>query len=410
MTCQILSRVSSGTVKLYSPVARFATSLRESMPSPSWSYFLKVCSMFFFFWRADALCTAEVFAERAVFVAPSQVFMQVLILCSNLATSAFVSFASPCTGAKPSLISRPFFRTKSVQALEAARAISPVFSTPSATFSTSSTLRSDSRVCNGEAVSFNFFAISSAETMRQVRSKMSIFVFATAARLTLRSSSLFSWSFLLEESICSTRALACSSPLSLSSRIRCFWVPALSNSWARTSSSSCFSRTKFSGTAERTFWMILRMASTDFCSCFRASSASLFFFSSSSLLFASSSLLLRASSACFCSSAFFFSSSSFFFRMASICRFCSSSCLLRSSPSTFLSCWPRWRRSFLPPPPPVYRPCTVKVMSTSPSNGTFQPVTGGAVAFSPWKAQTWSPPTFGPNHQPQKLAPSLSSQ
>mmetsp|Transcript_776 Transcript_776/g.1723 ORF Transcript_776/g.1723 Transcript_776/m.1723 type:complete len:216 (-) Transcript_776:380-1027(-) len=56
----------------------------------------------------------------------------------------------------------------------------------------------------------------------------------------------------------------------------------------------------------------------------------------------------------------------------------------------------------------------VKVGSMGPSCGMFHSECGGLSASAPftggWNAQTWSPPTAGPNHHPLSSGPSRSSQ
>mmetsp|Transcript_60708 Transcript_60708/g.114611 ORF Transcript_60708/g.114611 Transcript_60708/m.114611 type:complete len:245 (-) Transcript_60708:137-871(-) len=217
----------------------------------------------------------------------------------------------------------------------------------------------------------------------------------TASRRSFRS---FSTSCLCSPTFCRcfvarpTRCFACSRAFAASSQTLIAWLPAAELFSSKTLASSPASASKVSGFASLTLCTTLLIASTALCSC---------------LLFSSSSLLTRGT----------FRASSFGF--VSLSRLRPASCpapllsgccqMPGGGPSSSFGlgggaggfggiCLAK----------PVAR---TMVVSASPSKGTFQPVVGGVLALCVgWYAQTWSPPTFGPNHQPQKLASDGSSQ
>mmetsp|Transcript_86070 Transcript_86070/g.221626 ORF Transcript_86070/g.221626 Transcript_86070/m.221626 type:complete len:270 (+) Transcript_86070:2218-3027(+) len=267
------------------------------------------------------------------------------------------------------------------------------------------------------------------------------------------------------------RLLACSRTLSISSLICALHVRTLMSSLSEASSIAFFISSKFSGLAFLTFVIALRMARIDCCSCrFRASSLSaasrcaaisaarranssscLFLLSSSILLrFSSSSLCLASSSAlalrsCLSFSIFCLPCSrplsasclrSFIWlpqfgsslSRVSLSSFCSASqvsvvaslifwIIFLIASLAFISVWEStgfgvssgfgFGISFASPPAPEM----ATEASIGPSGGTFQPLMHGKCDFrSGLWAQTWSPPTSGPNHQPLFFGPSRSSQ
>mmetsp|Transcript_25514 Transcript_25514/g.82178 ORF Transcript_25514/g.82178 Transcript_25514/m.82178 type:complete len:525 (-) Transcript_25514:1525-3099(-) len=359
------------------------------MSSQSLSYFSKVASISLVLSLAAARRTAVFLVARAVVMAPSAVRVHSLILCSSLARDCLISEGGwPGTTGDGSLISGPLCKMKSVHAFVLALASRPACSTPCATRSTSST-DSSASLSRGTAFSFSRLAPASASVTKLSSSSTNVLACSSASFFFLSSSSFFSCSFFLAMLICSMRARACSNPLSLSSCIRCLCEPVCSSSAASTSSNSFWSASKFSGAADRTFWMTLRIARVDFCSILLFSSASFFFPASSCNFRASASALVFASSSArFTSSILFRCSSSFFRLMSSITFFCSSNAFRLSSSSFFLlsSCWfCCFFSCFPPPPPPPPRSAT-----TTPRRRPIR-----TTRRTPMERRSWIPPPSG---------------
>mmetsp|Transcript_73758 Transcript_73758/g.139325 ORF Transcript_73758/g.139325 Transcript_73758/m.139325 type:complete len:333 (-) Transcript_73758:549-1547(-) len=308
MCSQMPSMASCGTRKSNSPRAKLSTSLRDSMPSASLSYFSKRSCMSLVASLAAARCTAFAFAPLACLIVLSAMCVQSLIRCSSCAKTCFVSDSgigwpgtswppgTTCAAASASFISGPLARMKSVQAFVICLDVSTASSAATDALSTSCTKCEESSCSSGAAITFSFSAWASAASTRSQSSFTRRFTWSSASLRLFSSAILFSSSARFCAVSCSMRFLACSIPLSLSSFIRCTWAPVFVSSSLRTSSNSEHNSAKFSGVASRTFWMTLLIASVDFCSARRFSSSSLLRFISSSFRLTSASFCLTSSS------------------------------------------------------------------------------------------------------------------
>mmetsp|Transcript_117139 Transcript_117139/g.331935 ORF Transcript_117139/g.331935 Transcript_117139/m.331935 type:complete len:343 (-) Transcript_117139:18-1046(-) len=297
------------------------TSFLESTPSPSLSYLEKIASMSLVLSLATARLTALSLAPRALMTVASTTREHSLICCSSFARPCFASEGWPGAAGRGSFIAGPFWRMNSVQARARALASPPASSTARAVACTSATLSSATSSSRGAAMSLRCSAPASAAARRCSSSRMSWRACSSSSRWCRSSASFFSCSFRRCSLTCSMRFRACSMPLSLSSVIRCFWLPVFRSSRRRISSSSFRSASKLSGVAVRTFCTTRRIARVDFCSWRRFSSTSFFRFASSSR-FRCSSSRRRFSSACFRASSSCFrraASSSPCFRRLSSC-------------------------------------------------------------------------------------------
>mmetsp|Transcript_69379 Transcript_69379/g.201016 ORF Transcript_69379/g.201016 Transcript_69379/m.201016 type:complete len:429 (-) Transcript_69379:257-1543(-) len=411
---------SSGMQNLYSILAYRTTSAFDKSLSLSLSYLWNNAWNSLVLSRALARRTADSLVPRATVTVCSAVRVQAKMRLSN-----FVSTCFPSTGGCPgsaagtrSRIAVPRCRMKSVQAFVRSLESKPCCSTDSAVFSTSATLMSLFASSRGSAVLRSSEVAFSAVSIRFSRSWTSLRVCSSRSRLLRSSSSFISRSFCLARLICSIWSFAASKPLSSSSCMRCFCVPVFSNSAWRTSFNSLSISSKVSGVAALIFWITRRIERVALCSMRRCSEATSCVRASSSLFRASSSArLFNSSSARRCSARRLCCSSSCFLRISSNWRFFSSNCSLRFTSSSFFRFSSSCRRSsacrslgFLFSGPKLRFSAMMKDGSTGPSYGTFHPLAGGTSTLSGWYAHTWSPPTFGPNHQPQKFAPSRSSQ
>mmetsp|Transcript_34177 Transcript_34177/g.106399 ORF Transcript_34177/g.106399 Transcript_34177/m.106399 type:complete len:764 (+) Transcript_34177:520-2811(+) len=324
-TFHIASMDGLGNVKLNSPLAYLRTSFWLSMPSLSTSYLSKTFTACCILRRASAFWTPLVFASLDAAKTDSLLRVYSLIRCRSFAMACLESPAG-WPGASWTLISGPFFSTNSVQAFSFSFASWPASSTVFHVAVISSSSRSFSEE-KGSDSSLSVFEARSASATRPSSSLTSLSAFSMASFRFLSASSLCSSAFRTCSLIISTRWLACSRPTSASCFIRSFCEPQASSSFCRTSSSSFFSSSMFSGLAERTFWMTLRMQSMARCSSrfwaisfsFCSLSASAFFLSSSCCCLISSMRLLCSSTRCLLASSIFFRFSSSCLRVASCC-------------------------------------------------------------------------------------------
>mmetsp|Transcript_49563 Transcript_49563/g.118023 ORF Transcript_49563/g.118023 Transcript_49563/m.118023 type:complete len:363 (+) Transcript_49563:276-1364(+) len=233
---KMVSRVSEARLKLYSPLAKAMTSLRDSIPSPSLSYFLKAVSKALNLARAFALVAARSLKDLAAAMYSSDWRVHLFTRSKSFWVASPISVPVSPVGEAMSCISPPFVRMNSVQAVTFAFTSEAPFSMNEFKSATSSTLSSSffSRLL---ATEFRLSATFSAAATSPSNSLTRALERSIAFRRLRSSSRCFSLFRLCCSLICSILFLAWSKPFSASSRSFCalLWV---GSSW---SSSVCSS-------------------------------------------------------------------------------------------------------------------------------------------------------------------------